>query len=316
MNCNIDWSLTERGGEYDALYARGTRAPLLQSRAYADALCPLYGQRARRGLIMLNGAPAGVVQIQEAGLCRNLIHALILDRGPVWFDGFGGPEDCAAFFHRFAKNFPRRWGRKRRILPEMEKEPGLESFGYKRLARPGYQSAWLDVRRDAGDLRAQLKKNWRNSLAAAERARDSSGLILEWGDGALHYQQVLARYNEDRMHRAYQGPSLQAMQVLCARFAREGGLVLGRAMLDKEMIGAILILCHGRAATYQIGWSNVRGRATHAHHLLLWDAILRLKDMNITHLDLGGMNDDGAGNVKKFKMGMGGDAFTLCGHYI
>ena len=92
-------------------------------------------------------------------------------------------------------------------------------------------------------------------------------------------------------------------------------MLIGRALSDDKAIGAILIFCHGQGATYQIGWSGKAGRDQGAHYLLLWDAISVLQNKGVKDFDLGGVNEDEAKGVKRFKSGMGGRLVSLPGIY-
>ncbi len=313
--CTIEWNAL-RVDEWETQFARIRRAPLLQSYDYARAVCPLNRQRARWGVIHIDGATAGLVQILEAGLLGNLIHGVMLDRGPLWLPGYGDPAHSAAFFAAFHKEAPRRPCRRRRIIPELPDNEHTRALmlqaGYRRLDRPGYQTRWLDLAKTGDDLRAGLRKKWRNSLSKAERA----GLALDWDTRGAHLGWLLARHSADKAQKNYDGPSATLIRRLAVTFAQKGRLLIGRAMLDKNAVAAILILCHGTAATYQVGWSSDDGRRTAAHNLLLWQALCRLKNDGYTDFDLGGSNEDTARGIKTFKDGMGGQAVTLAGHYI
>lgn len=306
MNCNIKWNSLSLA-EWQERFATIRRANLLQSYAYAQAACPLYRQRARWGLILLDGQEAGLVQIMEAGLFKNLIHGLILDRGPLWFDGCGTPAQQKAFFAEFNRQFPRRWGRKRRIISETV-DPSVMT-GYKKIDRPGYQTIWLDLDPDEETLRKNLKAQWRNKLAKAEKA----GLAVEWDDTGAFFSLLLRNYLRDQATKGYDGPSADLLIALAKNFGT--GMLIGRAKWKDQTVASIMILCHGQSATYQVGWSLEPGRKVAAHNFLLWQAVLELKKRNIRDLDLGGINDESAKGVKAFKQGMGGQEITLAGHY-
>ncbi|SEM45215.1 Acetyltransferase (GNAT) domain-containing protein [Loktanella fryxellensis] len=78
-------------------------------------------------------------------------------------------------------------------------------------------------------------------------------------------------------------------------------------------VAAMLILRHGALATYQIGWSDDRGRATCAHHVLLLDATRRLAAAGVRTLDLGTLDTDASPGLARFKLGSGAAAQPLGG---
>jgi lipid II:glycine glycyltransferase (peptidoglycan interpeptide bridge formation enzyme) len=75
----------------------------------------------------------------------------------------------------------------------------------------------------------------------------------------------------------------------------------------------MLFLVHGEAATYQIGWVGDAGRDLGAHNLLLWQAILKLRERGVRVLDLGGVDTARGAGLARFKIGTGGEVVTLAG---
>ena len=315
MQCKIEWDILSLQ-DWEDRFVNLRRSTLLQSYDYARAVCPLYHQKARWGLIVIDGVEAGLVQILEAGILGNLFHGVILDRGPLWFEGFGSKAHLSAFFATFNHQFPARPGRRRRVIPEVKESELLEMQGFRRLPRPGYQTVWLDLRPDRDTLLTAMKSRWRNRVNKA--ARD--GLIVEWDETGKTLSWLLTNYQSDKSKKGYDGPSVKLLQAMAKTFIPQGRFLAGRAILDNRSIAAILILCHGSGATYQIGWSTDEGRKAAAHNFLLWQAVCRLKDKGINDFDLGGVNDDAdngnAKGIKQFKEGMGGQTVTYAGHFF
>jgi len=312
MKCEIIWDENAAG----EIFRLCPHSNLLQSPAYADVFCALHNMRARRGIVTLGGTAAGYVQILETGALKNALHAVMLDRGPLWLPGFGDAGHTAAFFSVFNKSFPRRIGRRRRIIPEAADDPALRdtlaAAGLKRLVRPGYQTLWLDLRPDIDVIFENFESSWRNKVRKAEK----SGLDTVWKTEKTDIARLLRIYQRDKSKKEYEGPSLRLAAALAEKFHLQDSLLTGRAEAGGETVAAILMLCHGTTATYQIGWTTEDGKKQAAHNLLLWQACVTLKKKGIDYLDLGGVNDETAYGVKKFKEGMGGALVTLAGHYI
>lgn len=313
--CRIVWDDTDLA-PWDAVFGRIPRANLLQSRAYARAVCPRQGQRPRNGRILIDGQESGLFQIQEAKLFWRSIHALILDRGPLWLEGFGTPAHVAAFFAAFDREFPRRLGRRRRILPEVGNGPEMRAAldGTRMRRRPnsvGYQTIWVDLRPDLDALRAGLKGKWRGHLRKGEAA----DLEIDWSWKGKSLVSVLKGYGADKATRGYPGPSMTTLADLCRTMLGDRRVLIGTATHDGDMVAAVLLFGHGLGATYQVGWTTPAGRSRNANHLLLWQAMERLKEAGYLDLDLGGVNDADAKGVKTFKEGLGGETVELAGHY-
>ncbi len=313
--CTIEWnSLTP--AQWDECLRAVPRSTLLQSYDYARAQCPIEKQKARWGIIRFDGAPAGIVQIFEAGILWNALHAVIIDRGPLWFKGYGGAAHTKLFFEEFNRQFPRRLGRRRRILPEVEDgmtaQKILQSAGLTRMdERKGYETVWVDLTRDMQTVRTMLRPNWHGSLKKSERF----GTQIEWDLSGKSFPALLGGYIEDRRIKGYDGPSPALLSGLATFMTPKKAMLIGTAALQGEAVAMVMFVMHGRSATYLVGWTTDKGRETAAHHLLLWEGMNALKEKNIYELDLGGVNEESAKGIKEFKEGMGGRTVRYVGHY-
>ena len=122
-------------------------------------------------------------------------------------------------------------------------------------------------------------------------------------------------YHQDKLKKTYGGPSLEFLDVFVSKLSANKEILIGKAHKNGRDEAAIMIVIHGRSATYQIGWSSFVGRNSCAHHLLLWQALSVLKKRGVKELDLGGFNNGSAAGIQKFKQGLGGEPYILVGHY-
>lgn len=313
MSCNIIWN-SLNFSEWNSRFRKVYKANITQDCDYARAICPLYGQNPRWGLVFIDNQEAGLCQIQEAGILNNAFHAVIMDRGPLWFDGFGSEDHFEAFVKAFNHEFPRRFGRKRRFIPEVEDSPRIQEIlsrsGFRKTIATNYKTIWVDLSPDVKSLRAGLKMTWRRALSRAER----SNITITWDDQGRDLAWLLKYYEMDKNARNYPGPDPKIIRALAKTLVPKKAMMIGAAHLEGSRIAGILLLCHGKSATYQIGWTLPEGRANNAHRLLLWEGLQKLKAKGITFLDLGGIYD-GAPGLKAFKEGMGGQIVTLPGAY-
>ncbi len=312
--CEIHWNILS-ASEWDKRFKAIRRSSLLQSYPYGLALARLNQQSLRHGVIVIDGEEVGLVQILEAKLIGQMIHGLIVDRGPVWFDGRGGASDMAAFLRCFNQEFPKRLGRRVRFIPECSDDAAMKTMlyeaGFKPVSQFGYQTIWLDLSPTLDELRAGLSSRWRRQLKKSEK----SGLELVVSDGGHNFAWLMQHYSQDRRERGYDGVSLKTMVKLAAEFSRGKSMIIATAMLDSVPIAGIVILIHGSSATYQVGYAGEAGRETRAHYALLWEAVKVLKERDIHDFDLGGVNDASAKGVKEFKQGMGGALIKTLGMY-
>ncbi len=312
MQVAVDWNITAE--EYRAHFGKIRASNLLQSYEYglacekANRLRPVFGK------IVCDGGVEGIFLLLETGALNNLIHGVILDRGPLWLSE---SEFASEFFFReFAKKFPARPGRRRRIIPEMNYPCNnsvlANTRAYRSLDRPEYLTVRLDLSPDLEKLRAGLRQKWRNGLNRSEKFP----FEIEWDESEEFWRALRARYIADRKARGYPGPSVNLLDAIVVEFAKTGNLLIGRALLNSNYCSGMLIFRHGRSATWQVGWTSEEGRRSGAAYRLLWQACLELKGRGTDDFDLGGVNEQDASGVRHFKGGLGGKEIRLAGHFM
>lgn len=325
MSFTLRWDIN--ANDWASEFQKLEDTNLLQCLPYAKAQAILNQQKFRLGVIEVDGQVAGLCVLLEAGIVMNAIHAVIFDRGPLWMAGYGTPDHQRAFFTELNRQFPKRFGRKRRVIPELadtkDNREMMKVAGFSRSALAGYQTLDLDLRPDMGALRASLKKSWRGSLQKAES--HAGDFKIEWDSQCNFLHWFLKIYAMDKAEKGYSGASAKTLITMAKTFGRgigqDGGMLIGRVFYKDQPMAAVLLLCHGRGATYQAGWNKPPRayRNMGAHNLLLWDAIRVLKERGCTHFDLGGINEDHAFGVSAFKRGLAGKKhgteITLVGLY-
>ena len=315
VTCTIDWSPMPLE-KWDGHFRSIRRSTLLQHYPYALANRAVNLTGSRHGIIKIDGSEAGLVQLAEVGVVRNMFHAISLDRGPLWFDGFGTADHIAGFFSILAKEFPKRLGRKVRLLPELtdtvHNRTAISNSGFLHKQNfEGYETIWLDLTGSIERLRAGLSGKWRNVLSKSDRRAVATS--RDWAGRSS--SQFLTAYEADRQAKGYDGPSVKLLtELLNVMIPRQEAVILTAAN-EGQIIAGILVLLHGSSATYQTGWTTESGRKLGAHHQLLWQAILELKTRGVTDFDLGGVNNECAAGVKRFKLGLGGQSVKLVGFF-
>ena len=312
--CTISWnSLTLQ--EWQRRFNMIRRAPLLQSYDYAIAASPVLNQKPRWGLIFMDGQEAGLVQLMEVGILKNSLHAVQMDFGPLWFSGYGSPDHWRAFLDHYDTHFPRRIGRRRRILPHLDYSTAnkqlFRDMGLPRKSTPPYQTIWLDLAKDDQTLLSDMKGKRRNNIRKAAK----NDLHIMWDTHGRDLPWLMNHYIKDRISKQYIGPSPRLIKSMHQAFKPHGNFLMATATKNNDKLAAILIFLHGKSATYQIGWSSDEGKKMNAHSLLIWESCKRLRKAGILDYDLGGINEKSAKNVKKFKEAFGGETVTYLGHY-
>ena len=308
MTQAITWhEITQK--EYQSHEQAVRRLPLLQCADYASPVT-----HDGHFLLVKNDHAIGLCKIHTLyiDLIQRAYYAVMLDRGPVWFDDHGTLENFELFIQSFNKRFPKRFGRKRRLIAEIDTAHDIMiKHGWQKKGA-GYETIWLDLTQPTETLHAHLKKNWRGALKKAQ----ASDLTIEWDEHGKTLPFTLKAYGLDKKRRNYPGPSVPFMTEITRTFTQTGNCLIARALKDGNCIAFALILKHGASATYQIGWTIDQGRGSSAHHFILWDAVNVLKQKGYKDFDLGGLNSETANGVGKFKMGMGGALMRGSGLYV
>lgn len=263
--------------------------PLQQSWTYGEVLARLGAGVERVAVVAPSGA-CGLAQVARRG--AGPLRLALLSRGPVWDRAPADGEADAAL---------RALGRAFLPLVATPERPGPGLP----LASPRHM-ALLDLAADPAALRAGLGQKWRNRLTRAEGAGISVRLVHA-DPGSV--DRLLAEDAAQALARGY--------RPLPARFTRAwlaldpGAALLAEASWRGRRVAAMLFLIHSPWASYHIGWTGADGRGCNAHGLLLWRAMLALRDEGIATLDLGEVNTEGAPGLARFKIGSGARVVTL-----
>jgi len=278
--------------------------PLPQSCEYARAV-QLLGGEVRVARVLSGRSVTGWCQIQARRI-RPLGRVSLVSRGPVW----QASADSDARVRWLAG-----WLADTRQSPLILNADGLEpdalrGAGLWPLMTPA-AVALLDLGGNEAACRTRLHPKWRNRLVRAE-------------DGPL---QVIRRdFPADPDHWLLRAERAQASQrryrtapaALAAAYAaaNPGAAQLWTAQLEGEDVAGLLILRHGRMASYHVGHTTPTGRALHAHNLLIWNAVCWLSAQGVDTLDMGTLNTQDAAGLARFKLGTGAEAVPLGGTWL
>lgn len=309
-NREVLWQPCHRE-RWEALYRGAGRTPLEQSWAYGDAVAAQHGQTIERHVIASGGRPVALLQaFRKSYWCIGITRIL---RGPVWLaDPFADPCAVLVCGSIAARYRDRRLGFLSWMpeLPEDKRSIALiEALGLRRVVT-GYASIWLDLGQEPEVLLAGLHGKWRAALRRAER----EGLTVERDDKERQRQASLLLYDSFRRKKRFVGPSADFIGAVAA--ADKDALVSLSARRGGELVAGVVLLRHGVSATYMASWTGAGGRAAQAHNLLLWRSIEVLRSGGTRWLDLGGVNTESQPGLARFKLGLGGEVFTLAGSFL
>jgi len=299
---------------WERIYRAAERPPIEQSWAYGQALETAYRRKVERVIALSGDDEIGVAQ-----LCTWLqvgpFGLTTVTRGPVMSAAAGTRELESAMMKEMASRY-RKWeGRFLMLSPEHadrdEATSMLASIGLRRVIT-GYTTSWLDLRPEASAIRNGMDHGWRDGLRQGE-ARVKR-VVIENGGWNLRW--LVDRHESERKARKLSMPAGALVSALVDSLPRKQDALVATAIEGGEPIASVLVIRHGRAATYFASHSNAEGRKRRAHHVLLWRAIERLREDGVAWLDLGGLDGKTMSGVTRFKLGLGGSVVTLTGSYM
>lgn len=313
---------------WSAAHDRMRQSVLEQSWSYGEAVAAASRFRVRPERWLIGGGESGAVAMAQAFVRRigPLGQFVRLVRGPLFAPGVPQESRLAAL-RALRQAYP--WRRRCLLwwLPELnggsDSEVVMAGLGLRQMMT-GYSSIRLDLSPPLERLRASLDGKWRNALKSAEKSpmlvEAASRADSSWNGEA--FAALLAEHDEHRIERGFRGPDGAFYSAFAAADLSPGedALLLwahaGKHLGKARPIAGILLLRHGRGATYAMGWSNTAGRLVNAHYRLLWRGIAELKSRGVTQLDLGGVDTERGAGVARFKLGLGGEVFTLAGSFV
>lgn len=288
------WDQIDAGG-WAAFAATQGRSALQQGWAYGEALRSGGAVVHRLVWRRRGGAIAAAAQLVLRRWLGLLPVAFLL-RGPLGTVAPG--QVVAAVRARFPRCF---------LLWTPVEDPA-GALG--RAVVSGYATAWLRIDRPDAALLAGMDVRWRHRI----RRLETSPLAVRVDrDGALE-RYLLEREQEQRRRLGYRGPHPVFLDRL--RAAAPADRLVLMALEPDTPVAGILLQRHEGSATYQVGWSQARGRELDATRLLLWRGIGLLRERGVRWLDLGGIATDKAPGPTRFKLQTGAVPEILPGTFL
>lgn len=296
---------------WDQLMASAPAPVLEQTWAYGWAVEQISTYRAERAVAYRGDRAVALLQLFERPVLGVTLAKIL--RGPVLLADLGEAELAnllrpIAAGRRIRRLRPLLW------LPELPADAAADrvmaGLGKRPMVR-GHATIRFDLTPDEAALRAGLGTKWRNQLVRAERGR----LRVQSARGGRLLDLLIEHHESFRLIRRHHGPSGPEVAALVAGLQRREDAIVLTAQAGSQPVAGILLIVHGRGATYHIAWTSPEGRQGHAHNLLLWQGVLALRERGVAFLDLGGIEARAPG-VARFKMGLGGSVVELAGTYL
>ena len=282
---------------------------LMNAWEYAEAKSQAEGWHVRRYVACENDREIALLQIlhqQKFGFVR--IYRVA--RGPLFFDHISSTDQrnvylsLSKIFRRFSI-----------ISISPNAEIGATNWiPWKVMYKAGdtsWTSSRVDISFPESDLLSNLNGKWRNQLKAAQKSNIEVKIDQDRGG-----QRFTERYRLFQSTKGFEGLDLDFLGKLNELFLQSGKILILEAHKESDFYGAIVVVVHGKTATYLAGVSEEDGRRSNVTNLLLWSAIQELKKRDVQFLDLGGLDFDSTLSIANFKMGLSGHVYQLLGEFL
>lgn len=176
--------------------------------------------------------------------------------------------------------------------------------------RNRYESTgYIDLRESEEVIRKNLDSKWRNQLKAAE----GQNFAIDEIHQIQKLESLLELHIRHKKDANYTDSGDDITKVLIKL-----GDLIGFCIQTEEqgILAFIMIACHGKGATYYIGWCSEQGYRYNLNKLLLWRAMIILKDRGIQWFDLGGIDFIHTPGIAEFKMGTGCMYYETVGEFV
>ena len=312
----IDWNNISQV-KWDRLLKKAEQCSFQQAWGYG-AIFEHGHLEVSRFVATIEGEVAAMGQIVTRRFFGFFKFTLLL-KGPVWLKDISA-EQKKRVIEKIRARYPMKYFNLFAFSPEDSPEPettvrdSYESMGFRQIIT-GNSTVLIDLTLSEEQLWQNLYGKNRTHIRKAEK----NGFAVVFGDhNHPHTEWLLAQERKQQKEKKYQGLPVELVQGYGHFTAKGKGVYTAFAveMGDDEPMSGILFLCHGRCATYHIGWNGPRGRKSRALNLLLWKMIVTLKAAGFETIDLGGLNTEEGADIARYKLSFGGKVISLSGTFM
>ncbi len=175
---------------------------------------------------------------------------------------------------------------------------------------PPYRTVVVDPDQDEEILMGALHGKWRNHLRKSLKA-DLELDVVPISDAADRFQ---ALYRNVQTAKGFEQPDIPPEFYYPLR----GGDFIHEVLFARQDGADIAGMTVGRAggsAVYLFGATTAVGRRCNAGHFLMWESILRCRELGVKWYDLDGIDPDINPTVAEFKLRTGGTDLQAAGPY-
>ncbi|MBN1350786.1 peptidoglycan bridge formation glycyltransferase FemA/FemB family protein [candidate division KSB1 bacterium] len=299
---------------WQQLFERCRHTDLMQTWEYGQAVQQCIGWEPIRQVVTREGEPVAIAQIliKEIPVIGRIAR---IQHGPQFIQNrrvFDAAEAEAAI--EILKN---HWVDEAQFVLHLTPclySGELPAGWFERIGLVSSKEAlWASIRIDLSkrteELRNAMKRRWRNPLRKAEAA----GLEVQISSQPDDLQFFIEQYKQIKIEKKFTWPSAELVQALWEAAGKDMQLLF--AVKSGERIAGMIPIRFGSTVFALVAWNCPRSAEFHAHNFLIWQSILRYRDLGCHWFDLGGIDPEALPGITKFKRGLSGEEYRLIGNY-
>jgi lipid II:glycine glycyltransferase (peptidoglycan interpeptide bridge formation enzyme) len=304
--------------EWNDLISASRQINLIQSWEYGEAKALTGPWQVERGVISDNNQIIGAAQTMVRRAPVGNGGMAWINRGPLLLDHSAEPGvHYAAMLAALNAHFVEQKKLYLRLAPMIDvagfDKRWASGAGLQNTGVSGWASSVVDLSQSAEALRKALHGKWRNGLVRAER----SGISVRSGFDEPSCAAFIEGHREHLRRLGGDGGIdenlLRTMQELLPKSRK---IYFHVAYMNDQPIGGIAIAKYGQSGEYLAGHNSDAGRTNNAGQLLLWSAMMQLRNEGVSYLDLGGMDEKlTPAGIYRFKQRVGGSSYRLANEF-
>ncbi|MAU63841.1 MAG: glycosyltransferase [Flavobacteriaceae bacterium] len=299
-----------RRSDWDELIEKTNKSNLLQSWSYGNAKKSDEGWQLDRLVFKKQNNPLAFVSVLKKKIL--FFKIIRINRGPLFLP-YATDSDREIILKKIFKMGSFLKMSLLSIAPEISLNGKNISFlisnNFKFYKTKTWSSVNLNLDSNIEEIKSNFTSKWRNKLAVSQK----NNLNIEFGSNSQLMSWMLKKYKLSMKENSFKGISVPIFKRIYNEMNDNSSLIFFRVTEDGIPVSGLCIACHGQSSTYLIGWTGKRGRDVKANHFQLWNVICELKKIGIKSIDLGGIDEDLTPGITEFKLGIGGDQYSLVG---
>ena len=166
-----------------------------------------------------------------------------------------------------------------------------------------YRTFVLDLTRPLEDIRKKFDGKWRNQLNRAEK----NNLKIVEGTGDAEFAAMISIFNEMWARKRFaQSSDINEFRQIQAHLPKGQKMRVFICEQDGRPVSGLVGTAMGHSGIYLFGGTTDHGMQLKGSYLLQWRMIQWLKEIGVSHYNLGGINPETNPGVYHFKQGMSG----------